>query len=258
MVDPDVRADGESVPGGSLPVGRVPAAGRHAVREAVLRHGYAVCHGRLDEWGEGGGETVSVAREVLGPDWPRYRTAREPLVRARLLGSRLLLRHVVAAVAGTEPSRVVVGRDGNGRPVLHRPAGLDVGISHTAGMLVVGVARGRRIGVDVEASDRPLLAPGLAEKFCHPEELAELSGLPPAERNLRLVRLWTLKEAYTKALGVGLAHDFSSLRLRPEPRGEGWRLDRTTGGWHLHCEQVGRFLVAGALGPERGWADGAP
>ncbi|MEJ8668274.1 4'-phosphopantetheinyl transferase superfamily protein [Streptomyces sp. MS1.AVA.1] len=91
-------------------------------------------------------------------------------------------------------------------------------------MLVVGVARGRRIGVDVEASDRSLLAPGLAEKFCHPEELAELCGLPPAERNLRLVRLWTLKEAYTKALGVGLAHDFS--RLRPGPnRGT------AAGGW---------------------------
>ncbi|MEU8846214.1 4'-phosphopantetheinyl transferase superfamily protein [Streptomyces sp. NPDC048564] len=228
------------------------AVGWRAVHEAVLRHGYAVCHGRLDDWGSGGG-MLSAVREVLGPDWPRYRTAREPLVRARLLGSRLLLRHAVAVVAGTAPDRVVVGRDGHGRPVLHRPAGLDVGISHTAGMLVVGVARGRRIGVDVEASDRSLLAPGLAEKFCHPEELAELCGLPPAERNLRLVRLWTLKEAYTKALGVGLAHDFSRLRLRPEPPDGGWRLDRTAGGWHLRCEQVaGRFVVASALGPEGG------
>ncbi|MFE9446527.1 4'-phosphopantetheinyl transferase family protein [Streptomyces sp. NPDC006602] len=195
---------------------------------------------------------MSAAREVLGPDWSRYRTAREPLVRSRLLGSRLLLRHVVAVVAGTEPGRVVVGRDGDGRPFLHRPAGLDVGISHTAGMLVVGVARGRRIGVDVEASDRSLLAPGFAEKFCHPQELAELSGLRPAERNLRLVRLWTLKEAYTKALGVGLAHDFTHLRPRFEQGGGGWQLDPTAGGWYLRCEQVGRFLVAGALGPEGG------
>jgi 4'-phosphopantetheinyl transferase len=226
----------------------LPATGWRAVREAVLRHGYAVCHGRLDDWGGGTGPAV---REVLGPDWPRYRTARAPLVRARLLGSRLLLRHAVAVVAGTEPRRVVVGRDGRGRPVLHRPAGLDVGISHTAGMLVVGVARGRRIGVDVEASDRPLLAPGLAEKFCHPEELAELRGLPSAERNLRLVRLWTLKEAYTKALGVGLAHDFASLRPRPEPRDDGWRLDRAARDWHLRCAQVaGRFLISSALGPE--------
>jgi 4'-phosphopantetheinyl transferase len=98
-----------------------------------------------------------------------------------------------------------------------------------------------------------LLAPGFAEKFCHPEELAELRGLPPAERNLRLVRLWTLKEAYTKALGVGLAHDFSRLRPRPEPSDGGWRLDRTARGWHLSCEPVaGRFLVASALGPEGG------
>ncbi|WP_191971777.1 4'-phosphopantetheinyl transferase family protein [Streptomyces luteolifulvus] len=217
----------------------------------MRRHGFAVCHGRLDDWG-GRAEAGVPVRDVLGPEWPRYRTAREPLVRARLLGSRLLLRHAVAVVAGTDPGRVAVGRDGYGRPVLHRPAGLDVGISHTAGMLVVGVARGRRIGVDVEAADRSLLAPGLAEKFCHPDELAELRGLPLAERNLRLVRLWTLKEAYSKALGLGLALDFSRLRPRPEPRGGSWRLGRTAQGWSLHCADVGGFLVAAALGPVDG------
>ncbi|MFJ1969310.1 4'-phosphopantetheinyl transferase family protein [Streptomyces sp. NPDC087903] len=242
--------------GSPLAVALSPAAGRRALQEAVRRDGYAVCHGRLDDWGGEAGAEPDV-REMLGPDWPRYRTAREPLVRARLLGSRRLLRYAVAVASGIEPGRVAVGRDGRGRPFLHRPAGLDVGISHTTDMLVVAVARGRRIGVDVEASDRSLLAAGLAERFCHPRELAELRGLPPAERNLRLVRLWTLKEAYTKALGVGLAHDFCRLRPRPGPRDDSWRLGRTAPGWLLRCDRVeGGFLIASALGPRDGQGDG--
>ncbi|WP_328875374.1 4'-phosphopantetheinyl transferase superfamily protein [Streptomyces sp. NBC_00287] len=212
MAGPDVRVEA-----GPLPVRPLPPGG------------HAVCLGRLDEW---------------APE------AREPVVRARSSGSRRLLRHAVAAADGTQPHRVVVGRDGHGRPVLRAPEGLDVSISHTADVLVAGVARGRRIGVDVEAWDRPLLARGLAEKFCHPEELAELRELPPAERNSMLVRLWTLKEAYTKALGVGLAYDFSQLRPRPVP-GTGWWLDRAAPGWRLRCDHVlDRFVVARALGPD--------
>jgi 4'-phosphopantetheinyl transferase len=238
--------------GGPLAVGPLPVADRRAVREAVRHQGHAVCHGRLGDWGTGA-HAGSAVRAALGPDWNRYRTAREPLVRARLLGSRLLLRHLVAVVTGTDPGRVALGRDDRGRPMLLRPTGLDVSISHTSDLLVVGVARGRPIGVDVEASDRPLLADGLAERFCHPRELAELRDLPPAERNLALVRLWTLKEAYTKALGVGLAHDFRRLRPRPGPLDGTWRLGATAPRWQLRCDRVdGDFLIAEAVGPRCG------
>ncbi|CCK25739.1 hypothetical protein BN159_1360 [Streptomyces davaonensis JCM 4913] len=219
MGEADVPGEGTAV--GALPAGPLPPGG------------HAVCLGRLD-----------VRPRALGVP------AGETVGRARSLGSRRLLRQAVAAAAATSPHRVVLDRDGHGRPVLRAPSGLDVSISHTADVLVVGVAHGRRIGVDVEARDRPLLAPGFAERFCHPEELAELRELPPAERNALLVRLWTLKEAYTKALGVGLAHDFARLRPRPVP-GDGWWLEPSAPGWRLRCDPVmDRFVVARALGPD--------
>lgn len=209
---------------------------RKAVREAVRRHGYAVCHGRAGDWARAtAGPAVA---ELLGADLARYRAAREPAVRERLSGSRALLRWAVAAAGGTAPERVRLGRDGRGRPVVHAPAGLDAGLSHTADVLVVGVARGRIVGVDVEARERSLL--DLAGRICHPRELAGLRGLPPGERNARLLRLWTLKEAYTKALGVGLAQDFT--RVHAELVG---------GGWRLGCaETAGGLLVAVAVGPD--------
>ncbi|MFI9341709.1 4'-phosphopantetheinyl transferase family protein [Streptomyces sp. NPDC052773] len=211
-------------------------AGR-AVREAVRRHGYAVCHGRVADWARAAGPAPDVAG-LLGADLPRYRAAREPAVRERLVGSRVLLRWAVAAAGGTAPERVRLGRDGRGRPVVRAPSGLDAGLAHTADTLVVGVACGRLIGVDVEARNRSLLT--LAGKICHPAELAELRGLPPGERNARLLRLWTLKEAYTKALGVGLARDFTSLHT-----------ELLGADWWLGCgEAAGGLLVAVAVGPD--------
>ncbi|MFF3455214.1 4'-phosphopantetheinyl transferase family protein [Streptomyces sp. NPDC002730] len=220
-----------------------------AVSENVRRDGYAVCHGRLADWASA---PCTPARELLGADWPRYQATREPTLRARLFGSRLLLRQAVAVAGGVDPGGVVLGRGARGRPGVIEPAGFDGGISHTAGLLVVGVSGTFRIGVDVEAQDRLLLTPGLPEKVCHPEELAALRLLPYAERNRMLVRLWTLKEAYAKALGIGLGLDFSRVYFQPRRVGRVttlWR-SRAAPDWHFQSGVVARhFVVACAVGP---------
>jgi 4'-phosphopantetheinyl transferase len=227
-----------------------------AIRENVRRHGYAVCHGRLADWASA---PRTPARELLGADWPRYQAAREPASRARLFGSRLLLRQAVAAADGGDQEGVVLERGARGRPGVREPAGFDGGISHTAGLLLVGVAREHRIGVDVEEQDRPLLTPGLPRKVCHPEELAALRKLPYTERNRLLVRLWTLKEAYAKALGVGLGLDFSALCFQPRSVCRDatlWRCPAAPD-WHFQSGLVaGHFVVASAVGPPSPVPDG--
>jgi 4'-phosphopantetheinyl transferase len=64
---------------------------------------------------------------------------------------------------------------------------------------------GRPVGVDVERV-RPL--PDLDEiaaRTFSPEERRRLSRLDPAERLAGFFNCWTRKEAYLKALGIGLA-----------------------------------------------------
>ena len=59
--------------------------------------------------------------------------------------------------------------------------------------------------------------------------------MPPQEREQALLRLWTLKEAYLKAVGVGLNADLREVVVRPrrepvlqaapaEPHPERWLL----------------------------------
>jgi 4'-phosphopantetheinyl transferase len=66
--------------------------------------------------------------------------------------------------------------------------------------MLCGVTLDRAIGVDVEDSRRRVEGPGIARRFFAP---AEVRALERGE--LAFFELWTLKEAYIKARGQGLA-----------------------------------------------------
>jgi 4'-phosphopantetheinyl transferase len=76
-------------------------------------------------------------------------------------------------------------------------------------VFLFGLARGARIGVDVE-SVHPLEPPAIA---LHPAERQRLAGLPDMLRVDAFYGLWTVKEAYLKALGVGLRREPSDIRV---------------------------------------------
>jgi 4'-phosphopantetheinyl transferase len=61
------------------------------------------------------------------------------------------------------------------------------------------------IGVDVEFQARQNDLDGLAAHYFAPSERDAMRVLPEAERRRRFFDYWTLKEAYIKARGKGLA-----------------------------------------------------
>ena len=66
------------------------------------------------------------------------------------------------------------------------------------------MARGHRVGVDVEAVTRAVLE-DIPERHFAPDEVRDLRALPAAEQPRVFFDYWTLKEAYIKARGLGLA-----------------------------------------------------
>jgi len=96
---------------------------------------------------------------------------------------------------------------GAGKPHLDE-SGADVrfNVAHAGSILLVAVARGREIGVDVEPLGRgPWLS--LPGHVLTPAELRSLDGLAGRARDASFLRLWARKEAVLKAAGVGLAVD---------------------------------------------------
>lgn len=121
--------------------------------------------------------------------------------------SAALRRWALARYCGRPAASLRFSRGPHGKPaLLPEQSGLSFSVAHTAGALLCAVASAP-VGVDVERSDRgsPGLASRLAARYFSPAEQAALAALPEPARAAAFLQLWTLKEAYVKALGRGIA-----------------------------------------------------
>ena len=130
-----------------------------------------------------------------------------PTSRRQRLVAYAVRRAVVSFYAPCDPGawRFVTGA--HGRPELAPAPGappLHVSLSHTEGLVAVAVAQTADLGVDVERVDPRRRAVDIAEHCFAPEETAALRAASPEARPALFATLWTLKESYLKARGVGL------------------------------------------------------
>ncbi len=104
----------------------------------------------------------------------------------------------------------------HGRPRISGDAGreLDFNLTHTDGCIVVAVSRIEMPGVDIEALERTDDVIDLARQFFAPSEIVDLLKLEPALQRRRFFDLWTLKEAYLKARGLGLSIPLNAFTIR--------------------------------------------
>jgi 4'-phosphopantetheinyl transferase len=136
----------------------------------------------------------------------RARALRRPADRRRHVAARALVRTVLSRYRSPAPQDWRFIADAHGRPQLspeHQWPELQFNIAHTAGVVVLAVTAGAAVGVDVETSRRRTDTVAL-ERYFAPTERAALEALPAAARRRRFFELWTLKEAYLKARGLGL------------------------------------------------------
>ena len=143
----------------------------------------------------------------------------QPEDAARFVVGRALARTMLSQYADIAPRDWPFDIDEHGRPNLaSRPRGapdLRFNLSHTKGLVACAVAIGREVGIDVEHVRRRLVH-DVPERFFSPREVADLRALPEDEQPIAFFDYWTLKEAYIKARGLGLAlplRHFTFLRI---------------------------------------------
>jgi 4'-phosphopantetheinyl transferase len=147
----------------------------------------------------------------------RFRCLRD---RRRFILARGLLRTVLSRYLGIEPGQLRFCRGDCGKPYLaskHGPNALSFTVSHSDGLALYAIARGRQIGVDLERI-RPI--PGvedIAARFFSTQENAALLTLPAPQRQKAFFTCWTRKEAYIKARGEGLSLPLDGFRVSLTP-----------------------------------------
>lgn len=180
--------------------------------------------------------------------------------RRRHLHRSVLLRAVLARELGREPWTLRFGEGAHRKPRLDaaQAGELRFNLSHTQNMVVLALARGREVGVDVEAVDRRAEVERLARRVFSEREQAWLGGAPPSERRAVFFRGWTRKEAALKGLGTGFLREPTGLHvgLEPRPPAEPWTPDDAElGAWGMlvDLEAPDANLAAALAAEGPGW-----
>jgi 4'-phosphopantetheinyl transferase len=128
--------------------------------------------------------------------------------RGRFIVARGVLRAILGRYLSRAPESLSFCYSSHGKPALVRESGGDAirfNISHSHGVALYAVTRGREVGIDLELIRSGLEIEEIAERFFSRLEIATLHALPTDIRRCAFFLCWTRKEAYIKARGEGLS-----------------------------------------------------
>jgi phosphopantetheinyl transferase len=140
---------------------------------------------------------------------------RSALLHDRKLVGRVVLRTALSHAVNWRigPREWRIQPDANGRPHIAKSMQqLHFSISYAEPVVMVAVSEKFPVGIDAETVE-DTSTEDLITAFCCPCEQSLLhTGVASASQNSRdFIRLWTLKEAYTKLVGLGHGIDFGSI-----------------------------------------------
>jgi 4'-phosphopantetheinyl transferase len=145
--------------------------------------------------------------------------------RHRYAAAHGLLRLALGEMLGCPANAIVLEKSPEGKPQL-RPNESDdrrlkFNLSHAGGWALIAISWDRELGVDLESAeslpDDDESLSKLAARILSKRELKTWNAIPTAvKRRAKFLRMWTRKEAFVKATGEGLRHDFANIDLPPD------------------------------------------
>jgi 4'-phosphopantetheinyl transferase len=170
---------------------------------------------------------------------------------------RRALRRILSRYVNQNPRELKFSTNKNGKPRPNLPdRGADdwaFNFSHSRDLALLALARGEEVGVDVEYALKPI--PDLYEVLqviCREEEVQQFLVLPKTWHQRAFFKLWTIKEAYLKALGTGLSREPDTVCLRISHNRDDVCMALEEGGWQvITFEPRPGYLASIALKTER-------
>ncbi|MBX9602043.1 MAG: 4'-phosphopantetheinyl transferase superfamily protein [Bryobacteraceae bacterium] len=127
--------------------------------------------------------------------------------------TRSILRLLAGQYTGRDPRDIRFATAAHGKLSLDPAEGIFFNVSHSSGQSLIAFAR-CEVGVDVEGSRPASDYLDIAEQFFADSEVRWLRALPPGPAlQDGFLRLWTVKEAWLKATGQGLAIPLAAVRV---------------------------------------------
>ncbi len=160
----------------------------------------------------------------------------DPRRRAMYLGGRIGMRLLLSAYSGIANDQLAITNGVGGKPALgNRSAAGQLCFNYTLSgdQALYAFAWNRQVGIDVETAPRRINAALLAKRKLTPAERRCWRAVPPPQRDLAMLACWTRKEAFGKALGVGIRYFLAQVPVFIDIHSPTW-----------HCEVAGLFKAA--------------
>jgi len=159
------------------------------------------------------------------------RFKREYLKR-NFIAARGNLREILAPRLGCEASAIQFGYSDRGKPYIQNFNGLHFNLSHSQDLAIYVICQDREVGIDLEFINSQCDVDSIAKRYFLPSEQKVIGYLCERDKYLAFYRAWTLKEAYGKATGEGIANILDQVDVTPLlecPMGETLRIQN----WNL-------------------------
>lgn len=151
---------------------------------------------------------------ILSPDEiARANRFHFPTDKNRFIVTRGILRQLLGNYLGENSRSLEFTYSDRGKPQLKNDSPLQFNLSHSQDYALFGFTLDHLIGVDLEYQKAMPDALKLAQRFFAPSEYQLLEELPKEEQPQLFFQLWTAKEAYLKALGIGLSGSLADAEI---------------------------------------------
>ncbi|XBJ07460.1 hypothetical protein VPH35_012974 [Triticum aestivum] len=226
------------------PLPRICTAGElPALREV---HVWYLCPDELNNQSQ-----LNMYEELLSPSEREYADSmKATMLRKDVVLSRALLRTTLSRYTGCkiDPRSFEFKKNKFGKPEVLWPLDdstaeqpLHFNISHTTSLIACGIAINAHIGIDVEEKKRNTTKNilSLARRYFTPSEVDSLAEISDSDAQRKeFLKLWTLKEAYVKALGMGFSGaPFSTFSIMLETS-KGIRISKTSNASRPGCDHL--------------------
>lgn len=137
--------------------------------------------------------------------------------KVEFLVGRYMLKNLLAYLLGRKPGSIYFNQNKYGKLCLEdtlqdkRQGKIEFNLSHSHGMVACAVVLEHEVGIDTERLDGNLL--DVAKRVFAPGEVEYIFNHEERFQNDVAYRIWTLKEAYIKAKGIGLSMDLRSFNV---------------------------------------------
>lgn len=157
-------------------------------------------------------EEILRTKILSSEEQSRYLRFRIPKVRTEFCAAHAMLRFALSKYSSILPYNVLPSGwqftyDNYGKPSIASPrsSGIYFSLTHTSTMVACAISQVDKIGIDVEDAKRSIDYEAVAQRIFSKQELEEFAAIESPSKGGFFFTIWTLKEAFTKAIGLGLS-----------------------------------------------------